>query len=78
MLLQCRLNTIFFQDCVKLIVCFASTVNVVSFDPCFDPLPKIKISLFLLSICTDKLKSALEQLAFYPKLPSVNETSERE
>ena len=78
MLLQSRLNTNFFQDCVKLIVYFASAVNVVSFDPCFDPLPTIKISLYLLSICTDKLKSALEKIAFYPKLPSVNETSERE
>ena len=78
MLHQSRLNTNFFQDCVKLIVYFASAVNVASFDPCFDPLPTIKISLFLLSICTDKLKSALEKIAFYPKLSSVNETSERE
>ena len=37
---------------------FASTVNVVSSNPCVDLYAKIKISFTLLSTCTDELISA--------------------
>ena len=56
----------------------ASAVNVVSFNPCFGPSPKIKIFLFLLSICAIELMSAPKIMTFLPLLPSVNENSERE
>ena len=39
---------------------------------------KIKIYLFLLSICTDELISAPKIMTFFHMLPSVNENSERE
>ena len=42
------------------------------------PSPRIKISFSLLSICTDKLISARKIMAFFPKLPFVNENSEIE
>ena len=41
----------------KLIGCIASPVNVVSSNHCVGRLPSIKISLFLLSICTDEVIS---------------------
>ena len=40
--------------------------------------PRIRISLFLLSICTDELISAPKLMTFFPMLPSVNEYSGRE
>ena len=42
------------------------------------PSPRIKIYLFLLSICIDELMPATNIVAFFPKLPSVNKNSERE
>ena len=62
--------------CVKLIGYFASAVNVVSSNSCVGPLPRIKISFFLLSICTDELISAPKIMKFFPMLPSVNEMLE--
>ena len=56
----------------------ASTVNVVSSNPWVGPSPRIKISLFSLSICTDELISAPKIVTVFPSLPSVSETSERE
>ena len=56
--LQCRLNTNLFPDCVKLIRYVAFAVYVVSSNPCVGPSPRIKVSLFLLSIYTDNLISA--------------------
>ena len=40
-------------DLKKSIECSASAVNVVSSNPFVDPLPRIKIPLFVLLICTD-------------------------
>ena len=45
--------------CFELVFCCfryneeASAVNAVSSNPCVDPLPRIKIPLFVLLICTD-------------------------
>ena len=76
--LQCRLNTNLFLGCVKLIEYLAAAVNVVSSTPCVGPSPRIEISLFSLSICTDQFISTLKIMTFFPTLPSVNENSERE
>ena len=56
----------------------ASAVNVVSFNPGFGPSLRIKILLFLLSICAIELISFRKIMAFFLLLPSVNENSERE
>ena len=48
---------------------------MVSSNPYVGQSPRIKISLFLLSICTDEFISAPK---FFPMLPSVNENSERD
>ena len=40
--------------------------------------PRIKISLFLLSMCIDELTSAPKIMTFFPKLPTSNENFERE
>ena len=76
--LYCRLNVNLSPDCVKLIEYIASAVNVVSSNPYVGPLPRIKKSLFLISICKDLLISASKTMTFFPTLPSVNEHSERE
>ena len=44
-----------FLSCIKLIGYLASAVNIVSSNPYVGPSPRIKISLFLSSICTDEL-----------------------
>ena len=75
LLLKCRLNTNLFPDYVKSILYLAPAVNVVSSNPSVGPLPRSKISLFLLSICTDELIPAPKIMIFFP---SVNENSERE
>ena len=51
---------------------------MVSYNPCDAPSPRIKISLFLLSISTENLTSAPKIMAFFPMLPSVNENSKEE
>ena len=56
--LWCRHNVNLFRKCVKLIAYLASAVKVVSSNPCIGPLPRIKVCLCLLSICTDELISA--------------------
>ena len=56
----------------------ASAGNVVSSNPGLGPLPRIKMSLFLLSICTDNLISAPKIMTFIPMLPSVNKNLEQE
>ena len=45
----------------------ASAVNVALSDPCVGVLPKFKISLFLLSLCTDELTSTSKIMAFLPQ-----------
>ena len=50
----------------------------VDIDPCTSPSPRIKISLFLLSTCTDELISAPKTMTFFPMLASLNKNSERE
>ena len=58
--------------CVKLIEYWASAVNVVIFNPCVGPLPRIKISFpydqYALILVT--------KISFTPMLPSGNENSE--
>ena len=44
-----------FLDSVKLIDYFFSAVNVVLSNPCAEPSPRIRISFFLLSTCTEEL-----------------------
>ena len=78
LLLQCRLNTNLLFGCVKLMGYLASAGNVVSSNPGLGPLPRIKISLFLLSICTDNLISAPKIMTFISMLPSVNKNLEQE
>ena len=55
----------------------ASAVNVVLSNPCIGPIPSIKISFLLLSICTDELMSTPKIMTFLPTLPSGNKNSER-
>ena len=43
-----------------------SGVNVVLSNPCVGPLPRFKIYLFLLSICTDELMSTPKLIASLP------------
>ena len=76
--LQCRLNTNLSFGCVKLIGYMASALNVVLSNLCVCHSPRIKIFLFLLSICTDELISASKIMTVFPMLPSVNENSERD
>ena len=57
---------------------WVSAVNIVLSDPCVGPKPKIKVSFFLLSICTDELISVPKIMTFLPVLPSGNEHSECE
>ena len=45
---------------------------MVSSKACDSPLSRIKVSLFLLSICTDELISVPKIMTFYPMLSSVN------
>ena len=52
-------------------------VSVVSSNPCIGPLPKITISLFLLSICKDELISARKMTAFFPYYGQVIEILNR-
>ena len=49
-----------------------------SFNPCADPKPRIEISFFLLSICTNELLSTPTIATLLPTLPSGHENSERE
>ena len=51
---------------------------MVSSNPCVNPSLRIKISLFFLSTCTDKLTLTAKKMGFFPKFPSVNKTSEQE
>ena len=51
---------------------------MVSSNPCVGTLPRIKISLSLLSIYTDELASAPKIMKFFPNLPSANKNSEQE
>ena len=78
LLLWCIFNTNRFLSCVKLIGFLASAVNVVSSYPCVDPLPRIKISLYSLSLRTDELISVPKIKAFFLLHASVNENYERE
>ena len=51
---------------MKLIECFFYGVIVVSFNPCVVPSPRIKISFFLLSTCTEELISTPKIITFLP------------
>ena len=51
---------------------------MVSSNTCVGPSPRIKISLFLLSIYRDKLKSVQKMMICFPKFPFVRENSEQE
>ena len=73
-----RLNINIFLGYVKLIGYLTSAANVVLSNPCVGASPRTKISLFLLSICTDELISTPKIMTFFPMLPSVNEIFERE
>ena len=68
----------FLFDLEKLIEHWAFAVNVVSSNYCVGPKPRIKISFFLLSICTDELMSTPKTMTFLPTIPSQNENSEHE
>ena len=58
----------------KLVEYRGSAVNVVWSNPCVGTLPRIKISFFLLLICTDELISSPKIMTFL----RTNEYSERE
>ena len=75
--LYCRCKTNPFPVYVKLIGYLYSAVNVVLFKPCVCPSPRTKISLLLLSICTDELVPA-PKIIFLPTLPSLHENSQEE
>ena len=55
--LQCQLSRNLFLDSVKLIKYLASAVIAVLFNQCVGPSPRTKISLFLLSTCTEEVLS---------------------
>ena len=52
---------------------FFSAVSVVSFNPFLGPSPRIKISFFLLSTCTEELMSAPKIITLQPNPPLRNE-----
>ena len=70
--LKCRPNKNLFLGCVKLIGYLASAVNWVSSNLYVGPSPKIKISLFLLPMCTNELISARRTMVLFPVVPSVS------
>ena len=79
--LYSRLHTNLLFGCVKLIYdngYMGFAVNVVSSNPCVGPSTRIRLSSSLLWIWTDRLISAPNIVAFFPKLPSVDKNSERE
>ena len=76
--LWCKLKQDFLLDLEKLIEYWASAANVVSSNLCVGHLPRIKIYVFSLSICTDELISTPKIMKFLPMLPSGNDNSERE
>ena len=63
-------------DLEELIKYWASAINVVSPNQCVEPLPRIKISLFLISTSADELISIPKIIKFLPTLPSGNENYE--
>ena len=65
-------------DLEKLIEYLASPVNVVLSNPCIGSLSRIKIYLFLLSLCTDEFIWVPKIMTYLPTLSSVNENTERE
>ena len=64
--LQCKLNADLSPDAVKLAGYLASPVIAVPSKPCVGPSPRTKISLFLLSTCTDGLILAPKITTFLP------------
>ena len=76
--IQWKLKQIFLLVLEKLNEYLASPVYVVSSNTCIGPLPRIKISLFLSSICKDELMSTPTIMTFLPMLLSGNEYSEHE
>ena len=57
----------FLSDLEKLTEYSALAVSVVLSNSCVCPLPRIKISLFLLLACTDELISTPNLMAFLPQ-----------
>ena len=53
--------------------CLASTVTVVSSNGSAGPSPRNKISVFVLSLCTDKLLPTPKMITFLPHSPTRNE-----
>ena len=72
-----QIQTLFF-DLEKFIEYSVSAVILVSSYPCLGPLPRTKISFFLLSICSDELLSAQKIITFLPQSKFGSEKSERE
>ena len=54
---------------MQLIEYIFSTVNVVLSNPCVGPSPRIKISFFLFSTCTEELKSTPKMTVMSPNPP---------
>ena len=68
----------FLCDLEKLIEYSVSALNVVHFNLCVGPLPRIKISFALLSICTDELVSTPKITIFLPQSKLGIEKSDQE
>ena len=62
----------FLFDLDKLTEYRAFAARVLSCNTCVGPIPRIKISFFLLSTCTDELTSTHKITTFLPMLPSGN------
>ena len=73
-----RLNTDLFFGFVKLTGYLTPAVNVLSSNHYVSPSPKINISLFLLSKCTDELILAPKKIILLFIFPSGNGNSEHE
>ena len=56
LLFYCKLKQNIIFGYGKLIEYWISADNVVSSNPCVGPFPRIKVSFFLLLICTDELQ----------------------
>ena len=75
--LQCKLRQKTFLVSVKLIEYSDSDVIVVSSNPSIGFLPRIRISLFLLSTCSEKLLSTPNTITLIRNPQLINEKDER-
>ena len=78
LILQCKLKQSFLFVPEELIEYRAFAFNAVLSNLCVCPLPRIKMSFFLLPICTVELISTPKIMSFFPQSKFGSRKSERE